>query len=311
MTISAPSTQSNIAPEAHPPFHLVPASRYSIEQLTQAYNQTRVDYLVPMPMNPARLAEYVHHYDVDLDHSFVAETEGQMLGLGMLGVRPASAWITRLGVLPVQRRFGVGRALVRALLDASERLGRAQTILEVIKNNTPAYRLFVSNGFQETRELIILRRPPGPPPSPPEGEARWFERAEALGLLEQRRQLESWITDMPSLQHADNLLGLTVTLPDGPEGGQGWLVCEHQRHGKFIVVLARLTLSTVRGDPTRVGQALLTHLYQRYADLDTHVENVDAADPHLAALLNMGYVESFRRIEMVRANHVGGHAKRT
>ncbi len=305
MTISAPPPHSDLAPEAHASFNLIPASRYTIEQLTQAYNQTRVDYLVPMPMNPARLAEYVHHYDVDLEHSFVAETEGQLLGLGMLGVRPTSAWITRLGVLPVQRRFGVGRALVFALLEASERLGRAQTILEVIQHNTPAYQLFLAHGFQETRELIVLRRPPGPPPSAPAGEARWLERAEMLKLLGERRHPESWITDTPSFAHVENLLGIWVTLPDG---GQGWLVCEHQRHGKFIVVLARLALVTGQGDPTQVGQALLTHLYQRYPDLDTHVENVDATDPHLAALHTLGYVESFRRIEMVRPNNnVGGY----
>jgi hypothetical protein len=35
---------------------LVKASEYSVEELTEAYNQTRVDYMVPMPMNKARLA---------------------------------------------------------------------------------------------------------------------------------------------------------------------------------------------------------------------------------------------------------------
>ena len=38
---------------------LIPASEFSIEQLAAIYNQTRVDYMVPMPMNAARLADYV------------------------------------------------------------------------------------------------------------------------------------------------------------------------------------------------------------------------------------------------------------
>ena len=54
---------------------IVPASHYTFEQLTEAYNQTRVDYLVPMPMNVARLREYAHAYDVDLDGSCVAVDE--------------------------------------------------------------------------------------------------------------------------------------------------------------------------------------------------------------------------------------------
>ena len=73
--------------ESDASLQLVPASSFSIDQLVAAYNQTRVDYLVPMPMNAARLAEYIHIYDVDLDHSQVAVEGDQILGLAMLGVR--------------------------------------------------------------------------------------------------------------------------------------------------------------------------------------------------------------------------------
>jgi hypothetical protein len=51
---------------------LIPARAFSYEELTEAYNNTRVDYLVPMPMNAARLREYVETYDVDMDSSVVA-----------------------------------------------------------------------------------------------------------------------------------------------------------------------------------------------------------------------------------------------
>jgi hypothetical protein len=47
---------------------LIPASQFTLDELTGIYNQTRVDYMVPMPMNAARLAEYISVYDVDLDH---------------------------------------------------------------------------------------------------------------------------------------------------------------------------------------------------------------------------------------------------
>ena len=48
------------------------ASNFSLQQLTDAYNQTRVDYIVPMPMNVARLQEYIDTYDIDLEASWVA-----------------------------------------------------------------------------------------------------------------------------------------------------------------------------------------------------------------------------------------------
>ncbi len=283
------------------PFELLPAGQFTIEQLTAAYNQTRVDYLVPMPMNAARLAEYIHHYDVDLDRSFVALERGQMLGLGMLGNRPGRAWITRLGVLPGQRRHGLGRALMDALLAASGELGVGLTVLEVIKNNTPAYNLFVRCGFAEVGELLVLRRPPGPPVHPPLGEITWLDRAEALAHLAQRPGPQSWITEIDSLARSDHLAGLALTLADG---SRGWLVWELQTFRSFPTLLTRLSLRIEQGDAVDVGRMLLAHLYREYPELDTHTENIPAGDPHLPAFFEMGFVESFRRIEMHRANHL-------
>ena len=141
---------------------IVTADHYTFEQLTEAYNQTRVDYLVPMPMNVARLREYAHAYDVNLAHSCVAVDEVNMLGLGMLGVRDGRTWITRLGVLPSGRRRGIGNAIMEALVGRSEELCVDAIWLEVIAGNTPAHELFHKFGFTETRDLIVARRPPRP-----------------------------------------------------------------------------------------------------------------------------------------------------
>ena len=138
---------------------IVPADRYTFEQLTEAYNQTRVDYLVPMPMNVARLREYAHVYDVNMAGSCVAVEGMTMLGLGMLGVRDGRAWITRLGVLPSGRRKGVGNALMAKLLEQAQQRGIDTVWLEVIKGNVPAHNLFRKFGFEETRELIVATRP--------------------------------------------------------------------------------------------------------------------------------------------------------
>src|SRR6185503_13083189 len=114
---------------------LIPANAFSYEELTEAYNHTRVDYLVPMPMNTRRLREYVETYDVDLEASAVAVDGNEILGLGMLGVRPGRAWITRLGVIRSQRRRGTGNILMRHLIEQAHRKKVDYIILEVIKNN--------------------------------------------------------------------------------------------------------------------------------------------------------------------------------
>ena len=258
-----------------------------------AYNQTRVDYLVPMPMNAARLAEYVRIYDVDLDRSWVAVDGDQILGLAMLGVRPGRTWITRLGVLPVKRRHGTGEALMRALLAATDQLGIGCTCLEVIKHNTPAHTLFLKLGFIETRELLILRRPPGPPAEVPTAEVEWLDRAAALTLLNTRPTTPAWTNETSSLTHLENVAGLSLRLPDG---ATGWLVFERQ-----MFILSHFSLLTLQGDAVALGRALLAHLYQRYPDLDTHTENIPVDDPHLPAFFDSRFVESFRRIEMYRS----------
>jgi polysaccharide deacetylase 2 family uncharacterized protein YibQ len=61
-------------------FDFVPANEYSLQALTDVYNQTRLDYVVPMPMNIAKLREYVENYDIQLEHSLVANYQSIPFG---------------------------------------------------------------------------------------------------------------------------------------------------------------------------------------------------------------------------------------
>jgi GNAT superfamily N-acetyltransferase len=272
---------------------LLPASQFTIEELTAAYNQTRVDYLVPMPMNAARLASYIKIYDVDMDRSWVALDGDDILGLAMLGVRPGRSWVTRLGVLPVRRRAGTGEALLRLLMEGTLELGRPLSILEVIKGNTPAHQLFGKVGFRETRELVVLRRPPGQPSLTPLGRVNWLEKEEALDLLCSYPDRPAWTNALESYINAGDAQGVLVDLPGETGGGRGWVVFRHQK-----MLLSHFVLHTDFGDPQQVSSALLAHLYTRFPHIDSYAENLPVADPHLPALAQMGFLEVFRRIEM-------------
>ncbi len=271
---------------------LIRASQLTYEQLTNIYNQTRVDYMVPMPMNAARLAEYVETYDVALDRSLVATTqEGEMLGVVMLGVRKNRAWVTRLGVIPNTRRQGVGNVLIGNLFQHSADLQINFIMLEVIKNNIPAQQLFFKYGFREIGELLVLRRPPHTPaPNPIVADAQRLDRTESLVLVGRDRGTQPWTNQSESLINAHEVSGLRLTLADG---SRGWLVYQRQ---KFL--LTRFAFKTEVGDPATVGYALLSHLHSQYPRLDTQIENIQINDPHLPAFYKMDYVESFRRIEM-------------
>ena len=270
---------------------LVPADKYTIEELTDAYNQTRVDYMVPMPMNAARLREYVHLYNVHLDKSLVAKENGDIIGLGMLAVRPNRSWITRLGLVANSRGKGTGKALMSGLLQFSDDLGIEKNMLEVIHGNTPAHKLFQKLDFQEKGELLILRRAPKDLP-PPTAEIDWLEQGEVLPLLATRTLEQAWTNQTESLENAKGLVGFKVATSDG---GRGWMIFQ-----RTLFNLSRLMFMTEGGDPVNIMRELLRHLHHSYPNLDTYTENIPADDPQLPAFYEIGYFEAFRRIEMQR-----------
>jgi ribosomal protein S18 acetylase RimI-like enzyme len=274
---------------------MVSADRFTLQELTDLYNQTRVDYLIPMPMNAERLIEYVHDFDVDLHHSSVARgADGQVLGLSMLGIRGQTAWITRLGVLPSARRTGAGSALMDHMLENAAKLGAKETHLEVIKNNEPAYKLFLKKGFIETDTYLVMRHAPRPMSTALPGEITWLGFEQAIEALETYPKHLTWINAVESMRNSTNMEGLRISLPNGHSG---WLV---YRNTKFTLrsTLSHLIMHTENGNPQEVGTQLLSHLHTHYPHHDTYAENIQGLDPHLAAFEAVEYFINFARIEM-------------
>jgi ribosomal protein S18 acetylase RimI-like enzyme len=279
---------------------LVSADHYSLAQLTEAYNQTRVDYIVPMPMNEARLREYIQCYDVDLSASWVAVEGSIVLGLGMLGIREGRAWITRVGVLPSGRRRGIGRKIIEALLTTAEKRNLGTVWLEVIKGNSPAYELFRSCGFKETRELLVARRPPKPNLNGHDlddnefakGQVTSLDRKDVLELLASRKTKPNWLNENESLWHFEYLSGLRIDLSDQEIG---W-ACFHPK----MLQLTNIVVDVIEGDPAIVSSAVLGALHKYYSTQDAIMENLPVSDPIWPGFQAAGYFDSFRRIEMKR-----------
>ncbi|MFO7536592.1 MAG: GNAT family N-acetyltransferase [Chloroflexota bacterium] len=274
---------------------IIPADRFTFEELTEAYNQTRIDYLVPMPMNVARLREYVHSYDVRLANSYIVMRGDTMLGLGMLGFRHHRSWITRLGVLPSGRRQGVGQALMEVLVETSIQQQCRQIWLEVIKGNKPAHELFTKFGFHETRELIVARRAPGvKAKSIAELDLRRvtnLNHEDALILLAHRKKRPNWLNETESMYNLRNLSALLVELNNG---GRGWVT-----YHAGLLQLTRIMVEVVAGDPVEVTATILHILHHRHKRQDAITENILDDDVWLG-YQQAGYFDAFRRIEMVR-----------
>jgi ribosomal protein S18 acetylase RimI-like enzyme len=107
----------------------------------------------------------------------VGEREGRIVAFGVLMLAPGEAQILNLSVVPDARRQGLGRALLRRLVDVAVRTGADQCFLEVRVSNTAGARALRHEGFgavgrrhdyypatatSPREDALVLRRALGP-----------------------------------------------------------------------------------------------------------------------------------------------------
>ena len=270
----------------------LPAAQFSLEQLTDVYNQARQNYMIPMPMTTDELIHYIHVYDIDLEQSIVVVHDQQLVSIGMLGIRECGSWVTRLGTLASHRGLGIGQAVVEKLLQNSDNLGIKQNFLEVIAGNHAAQHIFEKLGFKQIRELCVLRKEPGlPSQSPSTQSITPLKPSQFLALL-QKRALPAWTNQTETFTHLDNVSGFEIV---HPEIGSGWLI--YQLHNTTIPYLV---FGSTSKEPSRALYHLLTYLNTTHPQASQYIQNIPSDDPHLQAFYQIGYQDDFRRIEMYR-----------
>ena len=78
----------------------------------------------------------------------VAQVDGAIAGYAGLAAFGDEAHVMTIGTDPELQGRGIGRAMLRALLDEAERRGAKQVILEVRVDNVPAIAMYRSEGFE-------------------------------------------------------------------------------------------------------------------------------------------------------------------
>lgn len=272
-----------------------PVSEVDFETFTAAFNRAYRDYYVHIFMTSDSFRALMQRDDLDPDASVVALNADQIVGTGLLGLRAHSGWIGGLGVIPPYRRQGIGRQMMRYLLDRARDHALKQVRLEVIETNTGAHALYRQLGFDDLRYLHYLERDPGPVPDPPT--AYQIERRapeEMLAYFDSFHEVETpWQRAYPSLVNlaAAHMRGWAA-LDAGTIVGYalGWT----DYH------LIRLSDLATRPGTNRgaVAHALLAHLHRIYLDAESLSINVAADDPALAGYQAAGYTTHLRQIEM-------------
>jgi ribosomal protein S18 acetylase RimI-like enzyme len=135
----------------------ISAEHLDYPALAHAFNSAYEDYVLPVNLNAAQMQAHIEHYDIRLDASRVLVEDGDIIGVGLLGIREKRGWVGGFGIAKARRRSGLGRQLMAALLDSAREAGLSAVQLEVIEGNSAAHSLYVKVGFQDLRRLLIFQ----------------------------------------------------------------------------------------------------------------------------------------------------------
>ena len=100
------------------------------------------DFAIDPDMARRFLADPAHHIVVALDEGIVV---GMASGNDYLHPdKPVSFWVNEMGVAPTHQRRGIGKQLLRRILDLAESLGREEVWLGSVVDYVAARELFRS-----------------------------------------------------------------------------------------------------------------------------------------------------------------------
>jgi ribosomal-protein-alanine N-acetyltransferase len=92
---------------------------------------------------------YTEFFQPDTRRYIVAEVDGSAVGYAGVMVIDTTADIQTIGVLPRFEGQGIGRAMLRELLDEARRRGAETVMLEVRADNPRAQQLYARFGFEQ------------------------------------------------------------------------------------------------------------------------------------------------------------------
>lgn len=278
-----------------PAIRYCPVSQVDFNTFTEAFNLAYSDYFTPISMTPSSFRALFERDDLSPEASVVAVADGVIVGTGLLGIRNTTGWIGGMGVVPAYRRQGIGRQMMRYLLDRSCERHLSQVRLEVIEANAGAYALYRAMGFVAERYLLILERPPIP-----------VQESDSIYRVEEQPAEEllhfflpfhdgpnCWQRDLRSLQAlAPHLSGWAAMQDDRVRGyALGWA----NEYALQIIDCA----AAPDGNRAAAGHVLLAHLHHKFPHAHGSSYNIAETDPILPGYQALNYTTSFRQIEML------------
>lgn len=265
------------------------------EALGAAFLRVYENYVVPVHMTPEWLENHLTVNDVDREASPLwLDEQGQVMALGLLGVRGTRGWIGGFGVAAPHRGQGLSRTLAREMLDTAARRGLGAVQLEVITINEAAIRTYLGAGFTTRRDLLVYVRAPGADASGADASRVVDADADVLlgGAIEARgeRALPGmcWQREPASMLGRGGLQGLALGQADGRDA---FLV--------YGATPAGVRLAALWSESAADTAALVAGLLARRPELPISLVNEPEDSPHRDVLEALGFVERLRQHEMM------------
>ncbi|MBN1163660.1 MAG: GNAT family N-acetyltransferase [Candidatus Krumholzibacteriota bacterium] len=134
-----------------------PLSGISIDKVYEAFKKAFSDYVETLALSRAQLQYLLERRGNNLDLSFGAFQNGELVGFTLNGIGPwngrLTAYDTGTGVIKEFRQQGIATRLFNESLPVLRENNIKQYLLEVIRTNGSAYKLYKKAGFKETRQF--------------------------------------------------------------------------------------------------------------------------------------------------------------
>jgi ribosomal protein S18 acetylase RimI-like enzyme len=277
------------------PVSIAPISPDQFDTMLQAFNQGYEGYIVPLHLETDQLHGHIEGGSIDLSASRMAYSDGEAVGIALLGIRGKRAWVGGVGVSPAWRGQGVGRLLMNALIEAAREHNLDVVQLEVIQGNTSAHNLYLSLGFEDIRRLLILEyKPDSARDLSPINlyDIQIVSPADALVHYASFHAIPNpWQRERDSLRRLEPRM-------------TGWLAQQDGQTLAYAVGFASengiqfMDLGLASGEDAAF-HALVAHIHDQYPEANGRLVNLGEDDPAWPILADFGYVETMAQYEML------------
>lgn len=261
----------------------------STETLKDAFNYAFSDYEIPLHFESEAFTRKlkVENYNSSLSVGAFDENN-QLVGFIMHSnkVNPDEKVIYNggTGVIPTHRGKGITKQLYQFFFQEIMPKDTQKVILEVLSNNTPAYKSYVASGFVKARSLSTIKGTPQNTTKNHKVESVDFDQISIEELLQMNSITPTWQNDFQAMQFSKDFIEIFVVKHENRV--VGYLI--------YNTIVPRIHQIAVHPDFRNqgIGSSLLAHLVSIHPKEMTLI-NIEDTE---TSLLNFFQKHGFKEI---------------